>query len=63
MFSVGWSTALHEHMPQELMSREFSYDATGAYVAIPPGQLLPGPLTWWSGCARWRSWEPEPTPA
>jgi MFS family permease len=41
---VGWSTALHEHVPEEVMSRVFSYDALGSFVAIPVGQLLAGPL-------------------
>lgn len=44
VFGVGWSTALHEHVPQEVMSRVFSYDALGSFVAIPVGQLLAGPL-------------------
>ena len=44
VFSVGWSTALHEHVPEEVMSRVFSYDALGSFVAIPVGQLLAGPL-------------------
>lgn len=44
VFSVGWSTALHQHVPEEVMSRVFSYDALGSFVAIPVGQLLAGPL-------------------
>jgi MFS family permease len=43
VFGVGWSTALHEHVPEETMSRVFSYDALGSFVAIPVGQLLAGP--------------------
>ena len=43
VFGVGWSTALHEHVPEEMMSRVFSYDALGSFVAIPVGQLLAGP--------------------
>jgi MFS family permease len=44
VFGVGWSTALHENVPEEVMSRVFSYDALGSFVAIPVGQLLAGPL-------------------
>jgi MFS family permease len=44
VFSVGWSTALHEHVPEEVLSRVASYDALGSFVAIPIGQLLVGPL-------------------
>jgi MFS family permease len=44
VFSVGWSTALHQHVPEEVMSRVFSYDALGSFVAVPVGQLVAGPL-------------------
>lgn len=49
VFGVGWSTALHSHVPEELMSRVFSYDALGSFVAIPVGQLLAGPLAYLLG--------------
>jgi len=45
VFGVGWQTALHEHVPEQMMSRVFSYDALGSFVAIPVGQLLAGPLS------------------
>jgi hypothetical protein len=44
VFSIGWSTALHEHVPEEVLSRVSSYDALGSFVAIPIGQLVYGPL-------------------
>jgi len=44
VFGIGWQTALHEHIPNEVMSRVASYDALGSFVAIPIGQLLYGPL-------------------
>jgi MFS family permease len=44
VFSIGWSTALQEHIPNRLLSRVSSYDALGSFVAIPLGELLFGPL-------------------
>ncbi|MFY0406350.1 MFS transporter [Solicola sp. PLA-1-18] len=44
VFSIGWSTAMQEHVPNEVLSRVTSYDALGSFVAIPAGQLLAGPL-------------------
>lgn len=45
VFSVGWQTAMHEHVPTEVLSRVFSYDALGSLLAVPIGQLLAGPLS------------------
>jgi len=42
VFGVGWSTALHEHIPEEILSRVSSYDMLGSFVAIPVGMLLYG---------------------
>ena len=44
IFSIGWQTAYHHHIPNELLSRVASYDALGSFVAIPIGQLTFGPL-------------------
>lgn len=44
IFSIGWQTALHENVPNEVLSRVSSYDALGSFVAIPIGQLAYGPL-------------------
>ena len=44
VFGIGWQTALHEHIPGEVLSRVASYDALGSFVAIPIGQILAGPL-------------------
>jgi len=45
VFSIGWQTALQEHIPGAILSRVSSYDMLGSVVAIPIGQLLAGPLT------------------
>ncbi len=42
VFSVGWSTALHEHVPVDVLSRVSSYDALGSFVAIPVGTFVYG---------------------
>jgi MFS family permease len=44
VFGIGWVTAIHEHVPQRLMSRVFSYDMLGSIVAIPVGAVVFGPL-------------------
>ena len=42
VFGVGWSTALHEHVPIDVLSRVSSYDALGSFVAMPIGTFLYG---------------------
>jgi hypothetical protein len=40
---------MQENVPEEMLSRAYSYDALGSFVAIPVGQLLYGPLGEWLG--------------
>jgi MFS family permease len=49
VFGLGWNLAMQEHVPEEMLSRAYSYDALGSFVAIPVGQLLYGPLGEWFG--------------
>jgi MFS family permease len=44
VFSMGWNLAMQEHIPEEQLSRAYSYDALGSFVAMPVGQLAYGPL-------------------
>ncbi|MCW2759605.1 MAG: enterobactin exporter EntS [Nocardioidaceae bacterium] len=44
VFGLGWNLAMQEHVPDHMLSRAFSYDAFGSFVAIPVGQLAAGPL-------------------
>jgi MFS family permease len=44
IFSLGWSLAMQENIEERMLSRAFSYDALGSFVAMPVGQLLYGPL-------------------
>lgn len=45
VFSIGWTTALQENIPNDVLSRVSSYDALGSFVAMPLGQLAFGPLS------------------
>lgn len=44
VFSIGWNLAMQENIDDHLLSRAYSYDALGSFVAMPVGQLLYGPL-------------------
>ncbi len=44
IFSLGWNLAMQEHVPEDMLSRAYSYDSLGSFVAIPIGQLTFGPL-------------------
>lgn len=44
VFGLGWNLAMQENIPDELLSRAYSYDALGSFIAIPIGQLAFGPL-------------------
>lgn len=44
IFGLGWELAMQEHVPADLLSRVYSYDMLGSFIAIPVGQLAFGPL-------------------
>ena len=44
VFSIAWNLAMQENIEDEMLSRAYSYDALGSFVAMPVGQLLYGPL-------------------
>ena len=44
VFGLGWNLAMQEHVPDEMLSRAYSYDSLGSFIAIPIGQLAPVPL-------------------
>lgn len=44
VFSLGWTLAMQENVDDRMLSRAYSYDALGSYVAMPIGQLAYGPL-------------------
>jgi MFS family permease len=45
VFSLGWNLAMQENIPDDMLSRAYSYDALGSFIAIPIGQLACGPLS------------------
>jgi len=49
LFGLGWNLAMQENIEERMLSRAYSYDMLGSYVAIPVGQLLSGPLSDWLG--------------
>jgi MFS family permease len=44
VFSMGWNLAMQENIDDDMLSRAYSYDALGSFVAMPVGQLAWGPL-------------------
>lgn len=44
VFNIGWNLAMQENVEDRMLSRAYSYDALGSFVAMPVGQLLYGPL-------------------
>ena len=44
VFSMGWNLAMQENVPDEMLSRVYSYDMLGSFVAMPIGQIAVGPL-------------------
>jgi MFS family permease len=44
VFSMGWNLAMQENIEDRMLSRAYSYDALGSFVAMPVGQLAWGPL-------------------
>jgi MFS family permease len=43
-FGVLWDMSLQQNIPQEKLSRVYSYDALGSFVLIPLGLVVAGPL-------------------
>ncbi len=43
-FDVAWEVAVQENVPGEKLSRVYSYDALGSFVAMPLGQVAIGPF-------------------
>ncbi|MEU3020706.1 MULTISPECIES: MFS transporter [unclassified Nocardiopsis] len=43
-FTVAWEVSLQENVPAERLSRVYSYDALGSFVAMPVGQIAIGPV-------------------
>jgi MFS family permease len=44
IFGVLWDTTMQQEIPQEKLSRLYSYDALGSFVLMPIGYVVAGPL-------------------
>jgi len=44
IFGVFWDMSLQQNIPQEKLSRVYSYDALGSFVLIPLGLVVAGPV-------------------
>lgn len=51
-FTVAWEVSLQENVPQERLSRVYSYDALGSFLAVPVGQIAVGPVAEAVGAGR-----------
>ncbi|MBE2999906.1 MFS transporter [Nocardiopsis sp. HNM0947] len=51
-FTVAWEVSVQENVPQERLSRVYSYDALGSFVAMPVGQIAIGPVAEAAGPGR-----------
>jgi MFS family permease len=45
VFGVMWDTTMQQEIPQEKLSRVYSYDALGSFVLIPLGLAAAGPVS------------------
>jgi hypothetical protein len=43
-FGVLWDTSMQQEIPQDRLSRVYSYDALGSYALIPLGLAIAGPV-------------------
>jgi MFS family permease len=44
-FGIMWDTTMQQEIPQEKLSRVYSYDALGSFVLIPLGVCIVGPVS------------------
>ena len=45
VFGIMWDTTMQQEIPQEKLSRVYSYDALGSFVLIPLGVAIVGPVS------------------
>ena len=62
VFGIGWNLAMQENIDDDMLSRAYSYDALGSFVAMPVGQLVYGPLGEAFGSATCCCGAASPTP-
>lgn len=52
LFAIAWDQSLQTRVPREALSRVYSYDMVGSFVAVPLGEILVGPLAHELGAPR-----------
>lgn len=58
VFGISWQTAIHEHVPEDHLSRVAAYDSLGSFIAIPLGPIIFGPLAAMFGTHTVVTWSP-----
>jgi MFS family permease len=53
LFDVNWDVSIQQNVDPEKLSRVYSFDAVGSFVARPLGLLLTGPIAAAVGDSRW----------
>ncbi|WZH38446.1 MAG: MFS transporter [Microbacterium enclense] len=49
LFAIAWDQSLQAHVPREALSRVYSYDMVGSFIAVPLGEIVVGPLAHTAG--------------
>jgi MFS family permease len=49
VFGVLWDTTMQQEIPEDRLSRVYSFDALGSFVFIPIGAAAAGPVAAWVG--------------
>lgn len=44
IFAVGWDTTMQQEIPEEMLSRVYSYDMLGSIALVPLGLAVAGPV-------------------
>lgn len=44
LFAIAWDQSLQSHIPRDALSRVYSYDMVGSFVAVPLGEAVVGPV-------------------
>jgi predicted MFS family arabinose efflux permease len=45
IFAIAWDQSLQSHIPRDALSRVYSYDMVGSFLAVPLGEAVVGPAT------------------
>lgn len=51
LFAIAWDQSLQTHIPRAALSRVYSYDMVGSFIAVPVGEVVVGPLAEVHGAA------------